>query len=55
LSLFLHLELPPAGFVIGFESFGPTLNKEEHLAPLMCKLPRSEGEAYESSFEVPHL
>jgi hypothetical protein len=55
LSLFLHLDLPPAGFVIGFSSFGPTLNKEEHLVSLMCKLPRIEGEAYERDFEVPHL
>jgi hypothetical protein len=44
--LFYCIDLPPAGFVIGFESFGPTLNKEEHLAPPMCKLPCSEGEAY---------
>ena len=53
--LFLRLDLPPAGFVIGFASFGPTLNKEERLVPSMCKLPRCKGEAYGRDFEVPHL
>ncbi len=53
--LFHCLDLPPAGFAIGFASFGPTLNKEEHPASLMCKLPRSKGEAYARCFEVPHL
>jgi hypothetical protein len=51
----LHLDLPPAGFVIGFESFGPTLNKEEHLVSFMCKLPCFKGEAYARDFDVPHL
>jgi hypothetical protein len=36
-------------------SFGPTLNKEEHLVSCMRKLPRFEGEAYARNFEVPHL
>jgi len=53
--LFHRIDLPPAGFVIGFESFGPTLNKEEHLVSCMRKLPRFEGEAYARNFEVPHL
>jgi len=53
--LFHRLDLPPAGFAIGFASFGPTLNKEEHLASFMCKLPRCKGEAYARCLDVPHL